>query len=248
VCWGTSVNPFPSSGNFVLGGGADTTGFSGAATGLLPATIYYFRAFAVNGADTAYGENYAYSTSFRDSEQYLYTTIKIGNQLWMQQNLNTSRFSNGESLKATTSETDWDTTTNASFAQVSATNSALGKFYNQYAITDARNLCPAGWHIPNRTEWDSLFNRLGGWQVAGLKLKAKSSWGSTIETQGTSSFLAFPSGYKNEVGVVLQSDNLGYWWMKSANPSAIKMTNFDDEAFSASAISGVGYTVRCLKD
>lgn len=248
VCWGTSVNPVPSGTHFVLGGSADTTGFSGAATGLLPATIYYFRAFAVNGADTAYGENYAYSTSFRDSEQYLYTTIKIGNQLWMQQNLNTSRFSNGESLKATNSNLDWDTTTNASFAQVSATNSALGKFYNHYAITDARNLCPAGWHIPNRTEWDSLFNRLGGWQVAGLKLKAKNSWGSTIETQGTSSFKADPSGYKNEAGVVLQSDNLGYWWMKSASPSAIKMTNFDDEAFSGSATSGVGYTVRCLKD
>jgi uncharacterized protein (TIGR02145 family) len=248
VCWGTTTNPVPSPGNFVLGGSADTTGFSGAATGLLPATIYFFRAFAVNGADTAYGENYAYSTSFRDSEQYLYTTIKIGNQLWMQQNLNTSRFSNGESLKATNSNLDWDTTTNASFAQVSATNSALGKFYNHYAITDARNLCPAGWHIPNRTEWDSLFNRLGGWQVAGLKLKSKNSWGSTIETQGTSSFNADPSGYKNEAGVVLQSDNLGYWWMKSASPSAIKMTNFDDEAFSGSATSGVGYTVRCLKD
>ncbi|HOY95345.1 MAG TPA: FISUMP domain-containing protein, partial [Catalimonadaceae bacterium] len=135
-----------------------------------------------------------------------------------------------------------------SFAQVSDGNQVLGKFYNHYAITDARNLCPAGWHIPNRTEWDSLFNELGGWQVAGLKLKTKNSWGSTIETQGTSSFFAYPSGYKTDSGSVLEPSNLGYWWVKSSNPSAIKMTNFDDEAFSVSATTGVGYTVRCLKD
>jgi uncharacterized protein (TIGR02145 family) len=248
VCWGTASNPIPSSGNFILGPGADTTGFTGVATGLLSGTIYYFRAFAVNGADTAYGDNYVFSTSFRDSEQHLYSTIKIGNQLWMQQNLNTSRFSTGENLQAPTSDSDWDTTTHAFFVQVRDDNPGLGKFYNHYAITDARNLCPAGWHIPNRTEWDTLFNQLGGWQVAGLKLKAKSSWGSTIETQGSSSFLAFPSGYKNETGAVLQSENLGYWWVKSASASAIKMTNFDDEAFSVSATSGMGYAVRCVKD
>ena len=248
VCWGTSINPVPSAANFVLGGGVDTAGFDGVATGLVPATIYYFRAFSVNAADTAYGENYVFSTSFRDSEQHLYSTIKIGNQLWMQQNLNTSRFSNGESLLASTSNQDWDTTTSASYAQVAAENSGLGKFYNHYAIADARNLCPAGWHIPNRTDWDTLFNQLGGWQVSGLKLKTKNSWGSTIETQGTTSFLAFPSGYKTETGPVIEPSSLGFWWMKSVTPAAIKMTNFDDEAFSVSATSGVGYSVRCLKD
>jgi uncharacterized protein (TIGR02145 family) len=248
ICWGTTANPYPSSGNYILGAGADTTGFSGVATGLIPATIYYFRTFSVNAADTGYGENYVFSTSLRDSEQHLYSTLKIGNQLWMQQNLNTSRFSNGDAIVGNPTVPGWDTTTSAAFAQVRDDNPALGKFYNHYTITDARNLCPAGWHIPNRTEWDTLFNKLGGWQVAGLKLKTKSSWGSTIETQGTSSFFAYPSGYKNEAATVIETDNLGYWWMKSATPSAIKLTNFDDEAFSVSATSGVGFTVRCLKD
>jgi len=242
ICFGSKPNPIPNTQNAVFGTGTDTTGFNGTFTGLQEGSFYYFRSFVINAADTAYGENFIGSTSIRDQEQNLYKTIKIGNQLWMQQNLNTSKFRNGETLTANPQNVFWDSTQSAAFSQVKTSDPGYGKFYNFYAIVDSRKLCPAGWHLPTRTNWDSLFTNLGGWNVAGLKMKS----------QAISGFEGLLAGYKANTGEVKLDAKFGYWWTDPVaatnSPSGININNLNDEVFSNSASKQQGFTVRCLKD
>jgi uncharacterized protein (TIGR02145 family) len=67
--------------------------------------------------------------------------------------------------------------------------------YTWFAITDSRNVCPDGWHIPTDAEWTALTDTLGGISVAGGKLKSTTNW-TTPNTGATnaSGFSAFANG------------------------------------------------------
>ena len=117
-----------------------------------------------------------------DGDGNLYPTIQIGRQLWMQENLRTTKFNNGDAIK---NETDlsfwweplktklpyycWPHNDSAQYAR------PYGAIYNGFAVVPqlngSRNICPAGWHVPSEAEWKELLNYLGGLYDAGGKLK-----------------------------------------------------------------------------
>ena len=61
ICWATTSNPTTADFNYTEAGGLGS--FTADMTGLLPSTIYYVRAFAVNGAGTVYGNEYNFTTA-----------------------------------------------------------------------------------------------------------------------------------------------------------------------------------------
>lgn len=61
VCWATTTAPTIASSKLIIGTG--TGSFSNTVTGLLPATLYYFRAYAINGQGTAYGNEVNFRTT-----------------------------------------------------------------------------------------------------------------------------------------------------------------------------------------
>jgi uncharacterized protein (TIGR02145 family) len=85
----------------------------------------------------------------------VYRTIKIGNQVWMAENLRTTRFNNGSPiLLATDSTPASDTTPNYCFYNNTKDKDTIRKFgalYNWYAVKTG-NLAPAGWHVPSYDE------------------------------------------------------------------------------------------------
>jgi uncharacterized protein (TIGR02145 family) len=93
-------------------------------------------------------------------------TVTIGKQVWMLENLNVATFKNGVAIPEATYDEPksgwWDRDC-----------SNCEKLYNWYAVVDTNGLCPQGWHVPSDAEWDILVMYLGGWDVAGKKLKAK---------------------------------------------------------------------------
>jgi uncharacterized protein (TIGR02145 family) len=92
-------------------------------------------------------------------------SIKIGNQLWMKENLKTYTFSNGDSLKICKTKTDWIQANKGRVPAVfivddyDVVNDNLKIFlYNGYAVTDKRGLAPNGQRIPNDLDWKALLN------------------------------------------------------------------------------------------
>ena len=90
---------------------------------------------------------------------YSQTQVTIGNQVWMQENLNVNKFRNGETIPEAKSAQDWtkaDSLKTPVWCYVDFDvnkEKAYGKLYNWYAVSDPRGLAPTGWHVPSKDEW-----------------------------------------------------------------------------------------------
>ena len=250
-CWSLSINPDLNQSGKWVADNTDTTAFSFDLQGLESGKIYYVRAFAINAADTAYSRNFLVGTSTRDIENNVYAVTVIGNQVWMKENLRAKRFQDGSAVNVVSSE-NWRNSQNQASTYVN--NSIYGNYYNRLAITDSRNLCPTGWRIPGKLEWDTLLQNLGGWNTAGLKMKAATSaWGGILTGQGSSQFNAIPSGRIDSTGTVRNQGDIGLWWARQnqsrRTPERVyRIDKFNDEVLSGEVDSLGGYTVRCVRN
>ena len=223
-------------------------------------TKYYIRAYATNEAGTSYGEVKHFVTKasegiITDFENNEYETIIIGNQLWMKQNLESTKYSDGTPITEIYPPNNNEENI-AEYGYLYSWYSAV----NYSAIEKPQGACPVGWHIPSTEEWVELSNYLGGVSVAGGKLKEEGTthWLSpNVGATNSSRFTALPSGYR---GV-----NLGFWKFKEyaifwtsnpfseSNSEDAQLIN-DSETIRLSINGGgagsntSGYSVRCIKD
>jgi uncharacterized protein (TIGR02145 family) len=91
--------------------------------------------------------------------------IKIGHQIWMGDNLNVDRFSNGDFILQVNSNLEWKTAANKKipawcYYKFSKSNARYGKLYNWYAMNDRRGLAPKGWRVPNKNDWQLVLKEL----------------------------------------------------------------------------------------
>lgn len=104
-----------------------------------------------------------------DIDGNVYTTIEIGDQLWLAENLRTTRYQNGDQLQTGLNDSQWNNTTHGAYslyphsqvdgiASDEAMMQAYGLLYNWYATVDPRELCPEGWHVPTDEEWIALIS------------------------------------------------------------------------------------------
>ena len=112
----------------------------------------------INSDDT--NANDSTFTDIRDNRKY--TIVKIGEQVWMSENLQTSTYRNGDPIQYANSNQEW-----LDFAYVGEgawcyyenddqNGMKYGKLYNWYAVNDSRGLAPKGYHIPSDAEWTVL--------------------------------------------------------------------------------------------
>ena len=88
-----------------------------------------------------------------------YTTVIIGNQEWIGENLRASHYSNGEIISNITNINQWSNLTTGAWAHYNNDiqfENPYGKLYNWYAVVDTRNICPSGWHVPSDNDWNEL--------------------------------------------------------------------------------------------
>ena len=171
ICWGTSENPTISD-NAVPYAEADNA-FSVTISGLSKDITYHARAYATNASGTGYGEDVEVLIPFEcgtdklvDIDGNEYTTVQIGEQCWMAENLRVTKQPNGTALGT------WKYQQNNTYGVVeqSATGpTGIGPetFYNWYTAanrsssntndnTRIQGICPDGWHLPSRTEFENL--------------------------------------------------------------------------------------------
>ena len=253
VCWSTSSNPTLS--DFKTSDGSGTGSFASTLTGLTPGTTYYARAYASNSTGTAYGNEIRFKTynadAIQDIEGNYYNIVTIGYQVWMAENLKTTRYNDNNEIPLVTDNTEWSVFSTPAYCWYNndITNKNIyGALYKRYAVNTGK-LCPTGWHVPSEGEWTSLITYLGGENVAGGKLKETGTihWFSpNTGATNESGFTALPGGARSSgSSMFFGVGGIGTWWSVDfawymvSNTSTV--TRFGDAPED-------GLSVRCLKD
>ena len=261
ICW--STNPDPStSDNKVIGESADTV-FSGEITGLTPNTTYYLRAYAINSIGTGYGDELllkTYTGSVTDIDENVYFTVTIGGQIWMVENLKTTKYKNGE-LIGTTVPANLNISAESApkyqwpYDGDESNINTYGRLYTWHAITDTRGICPTGWHVPSESEQMILTSFLGGPEIAGGKLKESSATNWLAPNTGadnSSGFTALPGGIRYSWGQYLSKGSIGFFWSASERDITtgkdLYVNSDSGAANHGSWDKNFGFSLRCLKD
>jgi uncharacterized protein (TIGR02145 family) len=183
-------------------------------------------------------------------------SIRIGNQVWMAENLNVDHYRNGDPIPTGLSNYQWESTAEGAYAVYDddpANEEIYGKLYNWYAVNDVRGLCPKGWHVPNEREWTILTDYLGGKFIAGGKLKSISLWDSPNSgATNSSGFSGFAGGYRLTNGMYDDIGSFGNWWSSTEDDAGDIWNRSMDYDFSDVSRSANdkrhGFSVRCIKD
>lgn len=199
--------------------------------------------------------NYTACTDFDNNK---YSTVKIGTQIWMAENLKTTHYKNGAAINYPgTNNSEWNDDTTGAYAWY-LNNEAIykntyGALYNWYAAVNTNNLCPTGWHVPSDAEWSTLTTYLGGGSIAGGKLKATTLWTSpNTGATNSSGFTALPGGSRNDTGQYWYLGQAGHFMSSTVYNSTLiwfMYLSYDGSNSSRSNIMKLeGNSVRCVKD
>jgi uncharacterized protein (TIGR02145 family) len=188
-----------------------------------------------------------------------YQTVQIGNQVWMTENLKTTRYKDG-------------TISGYYFYDNDSVANAVkyGALYNWHAMASGK-LAPTGWHVPDTTEWNILVNYLVlngyNWDGTtdttvqdkiGKSLAAKTDWnysrvegdvGNDMQSNNSTGFSALPGGYRFGGGSFNYIGYYGLWW--SAVPFAYRRYlgfSYDNLGSYSGDNDNYGFSVRCVKD
>ena len=206
------------------------------------------------------------ASTVTDIDGNVYRTVKIGTQVWMAENLKTTKYRNGDSIANVTNDASWKALTTGAFCWYKnnvANKATYGGLYNWFAVADSRNIAPIGWHVATDAEWTNLTDFLGGEDVAGGKLKESGirHWDSpdfhVTNSSGfatnSSGFTALPGGGRNnDDGTFYGVGYGGNWWSSTAVGVSVA---WNRSLYCISADFGRydsykegGFSVRCMRD
>lgn len=195
-----------------------------------------------------------------DVDGTTYKTVRIGEQIWMAENLQVTHFRIGDAIPEVTVDEDWamlqssalSTTSNTTDLQVIET---YGRLYNWYAVNDIRGLAPEGWHIPTVAEWQELVDYLGGNAAAGGSLKASGTdnWlNPNTAATNSSGFTALPGGNRDGNGGNFSNFGRSAYFALDGEDEDFWYAFLDFESGEVLISSDVyltdGFSIRCIKD
>ena len=222
--------------------------------------------------------NIQYDSIVDSRDGQVYKTVKIGDQVWMAQNLNYSDSVKTPSLVGRTGcyvvddpDCKWSGrgySWAAAIDSVALANDPENPVmcgHNRVCnfTSHVRGICPEGWHLPDTTEWNNLFAAVGGRDVAGLHLKAKMGWHSDSNGVDDYGFSAIATDFSVDVyGDRVYRRHTNFWssvengLTKSVTAyleAASEMASISDKSpkYAGSTLNGqryAGYMIRCLKD
>jgi uncharacterized protein (TIGR02145 family) len=284
VCWSIKPNPTIADSKTIdfLGIGDFVSNMSG----LLPQFTYYVRAYATNDSGTAYGNELVFKTKdpdviitscpdtpiVEDIDGNIYTTVQIGEQCWMVQNLKTSKYNDGEPILNASDYHDWISLTEPAFCWYEGSINyfnTYGALYNWYAVQQGK-LCPEGWFVPTNEDFYILTNFIKSQQEyqcdenphwISKSLASREYWkvstyhcsvGDDLSNNNPTGFSGLPSGTRCPVsGISFSIGYNGYWWsssIHSLNKASSFGLHYKLSYFGGGSLDkGEGLSVRCLK-
>lgn len=260
VCWGTTLNPSITDTRTIDAIGSAQ--FVSDLSELTSGAIYHVRAYATNSVGTAYGADVQFKTLLVDYEGNEYKTIKIGDQLWMAENLKSTSYNDGTLIPFINDNAVWSDLRAPGYCWYDNNieyRGDYGAYYNWFVVDATsngnKNVCPLGWHVPAISDWETLINFLGGTNIAGGKIKEAGILNWTTPNTGatnTSGFTALPSGNRAIHGWYADMHRKGYFWSSSEyddlNAWFFSLANTTADALMVNSWKRLGFPIRCLKD
>lgn len=195
---------------------------------------------------------YGSVTDSRDG--HAYRTVNIGGQEWMAENLNFPSITDANGSWCYDGSTDNCTKYGRLYNWAAAM--AISDAYNTESFGilagRARGVCPSGWHLPSKSEWQSMLTAAGTASMVGANLKAATGWPTPGEGLDTYGFRILPAGNRSETGDFQNIDYSAHLWTASeylSNQAASVSFYFSDSgSTSRNDHKKVGYSVRCTRD
>lgn len=203
------------------------------------------------------------TTTVVDIDGNVYHTVTIGSQVWMVENLKTTKYNDGSAIPMVPDNSTWTALSSPGFCwyknDASTYKNTYGALYNWYTVNTGK-LAPPGWHVPTDEEWTTLTAYLGGEGLSGGKMKST----GTIEA-GTglwqepntwatneSGFTGIPAGYRYIYGQFSSMGSAGYWWSSSERNTTnawfrLMMYTYPS-VYRYDFHKNNGFSVRCLQD
>lgn len=199
-----------------------------------------------------------------DNEGNVYKTIEIGDQIWMAENLRTTKYCNGDEITYVDKDGDWwplQEGARAYYDDDLEKEEIYGQLYNWRAADDPRNICPCDWKVPSLEDWEELVNTLGGESITGVKLRSIGTiedengyWKAPNTANNSSGFSALPAGFRAILGNFIDESYVAKFWTSTeGNPDEEKAHSVElygsneNVIFTDSRSQKHGYSVRCIK-
>ncbi len=207
-----------------------------------------------------------------------YAVVEIGDQTWMAESVRTSKYSNGDAIPLIEDYTEWgdlgdnNTDKGYCFYENDADTYAekYGALYTWAAAVngetsgvDVQGVCPIGWHVPNRLEFEDLIDEVSSALGSKIRAVCDSDWWPSSETETTNEtgLSVYPSGFRTgaENGAFIyggtgQNNGLSaYLWSSVlATESALSwrygVDYYSDDFGITDSFKSHGFSVRCVKD
>jgi uncharacterized protein (TIGR02145 family) len=207
------------------------------------------------------------SNLVKDIDGNIYHIINLGNQVWMIENLRTTKYNDGTEIVLASEPEEWETHSSGAYCWYpyfqDSDRIIYGALYNQDAVKTGK-LAPTGWHVSTLQDWIVLTEHLGGESEAGglLKESGYAHWGNpNTGATNMTGFTAVAGGSRVKRNEYDQTGfrNMKYegiWWAPSESEGAPDyMYTFEMNCYSKGVnISGTlasnynGFSVRCVKD
>jgi len=244
-----------------------------------PATTYFVRAYAINNEslEKSYSDVISITTLPTDQNGNTIYSKTYGNQEWSRDNADVTTYRDGTEIPRASDSQVFANATTGVYLQTD-----YGKFYNWYAImgihdndlsTPNKQFAPEGWHVPSRSEWETLRDYLiaNGYNYDGTTTGNKiakamaTSWGdwSNDDSLGAvgnnqslnnaSEFYAQPNGQISADGVHFNYGISATFWTRTYDFNNYGQffslnNNSPSLNMNTSYLFGRGHSVRFVKD
>jgi uncharacterized protein (TIGR02145 family) len=200
-----------------------------------------------------------------DVDGNIYGTVKIGSQWWMTENLKVTSYKDGTKITEVLpieNDSIWAKLDSAAFCK---TDDRFGLLYNWYAVSNAKQIAPEGWHIPTDDDWKKLEVEIGmsvaesvktGWrgtnEAEKLIIKSSEGWIEPVHFgSNVTGFLALPGGCRVFNGTSNVLSNTAFWWTSTEKNNQAYYRYIDSKQktiFRHYAYKQYGFSIRCVKD
>ena len=186
-----------------------------------------------------------------------YEEVKIGNQIWMAQNLDVAHFRNGDLIPEAKSAKEWLAAFKKRqpaccyYENSNEFGVTFGRIYNSFVLDDKRGLAPLGWRLSTLEDWTELRDVLG--KDSAKKIKSSVGWEEDMNGSKKPLFNAQPGGMRCDDGSFGGKGYSVSWWCNGSVwfPGQLWIVNINNEereATHSNPFEEEGFYVRCVKE